>query len=73
MDSKSRKSNGATSEGVPKVIGTRPKELIPLLERWRAAHAGVPWSFLIDKALRVELKPYARKRDSLTSKPEDGR
>ena len=47
---------------VPPMIGIGTGELEPLLEKWRADHCGVPWSELIRRGLKKELKPYAGKR-----------
>ena len=49
---------------VPKVIGTSTVELGPVLEKWRQENAGVPWSVLLQRALKSypEVKRLAGKR-----------
>lgn len=47
---------------VPRIIGVYTKDLRPLLSKWRHRNQGVPWSVLLRRGLRKELKPLAGKR-----------
>ena len=47
---------------LPETIGIVTNDLAPLLQKWRADNIGVPWSTLLRRALKKELKPYAGKR-----------
>ena len=47
---------------LPAVIAIRTEEFRPILEKWRDQHQGVPWSELLRRALKKELKPIAGKR-----------
>lgn len=40
------------TETVPSVISLRTRELRPLLDKWRRQNRRVPWSALLDDALR---------------------
>ena len=50
------------TDKIPKVIGIRTEEFLPLVERWQKDHECVPWSVLLRRALKKELKQYAGKR-----------
>lgn len=46
----------------PDVIGWRvPPELVGLLTKWKQQNEGVPWSFMLKRAVKASLKDYAGK------------
>ena len=47
---------------VPECLGLRAGDLKPVLEKWAKEHPGAPWSYLLRKALKRELKDVAGKR-----------
>ena len=47
---------------VPTVISIATAHMKPLLEQWRNDNADVPWSTLIRRALKKELRPYLKKK-----------
>jgi hypothetical protein len=58
------KENQISRDGldVPTTISTRTEELAPLLMAWRRRNRRVPWSCLLQDALRDHLSALAGKR-----------
>jgi hypothetical protein len=50
------------NDKVPSVIAIRTKGFAPLLLKWRRRNRRVPWRWLLDDALKRELRPLAGKR-----------
>lgn len=61
-NSMSAKAKESTTD-LPEMIGYRTKALAPLLRRWRLENPDVPWSKLINRALKKELQQFAGKRE----------
>jgi hypothetical protein len=55
-------SKTTETPAVPECIGMRTGELKPVLQKWAEKHPGVPWGYLLRKALKRELKEIAGKR-----------
>ena len=55
-------SDEVNNEQLPATIGMGTSELAPLLVKWRQRNRGVPWSELIRRGVKKELKELAGKR-----------
>jgi hypothetical protein len=50
------------TDKIPAVIAIRTESFTPLLAKWRDQHRGVPWSELLRRGLKKELREIAGKR-----------
>lgn len=54
------------------MLGVRPGELVPVLKVWRRHNPEKDWTWLVKRALRAELRPYAGKRYAHLVEPKNG-